>query len=193
MIKATKEDRNLVKDILVSAFENYTERNSINLIIKPDNKRKQRLEKLMGYLFDTCLMFGEVLVSNDRKGCLLIKYPNRVKTTFRTIYLDLKLAIQCIGIERVFGVLKRERITKKYTPKEEHIKIMILGVKTEFKGKGTAARFMLDVQNHYNTNTLPVFIDTASEYNARLYEKFGFKIKHIDTSLGFNLYFMQMN
>lgn len=193
MIKATYNDRDLVIDILVSAFLPYTENNSINLIIKPGNNRKRRMQSLMGYIFDTAMLFGEVLISDDRKGCLVVRYPEKEKITFKTVLLDLKLAFRCIGIGRIFKVLKREKITKKYKPKEKHIKITILGVKSEFKGKGTAARFMLDVRNHYRDNKLPVYIDAASEYNVRLYEKFGFRITNIDNSLGYNLYFLRMN
>ena len=57
MIRATKEDRKLVKNILVSAFLPYTEQNSINLVINPKGDRKKRLEYLMGYLFDISFMF----------------------------------------------------------------------------------------------------------------------------------------
>ena len=40
MFKAKKSDKNLVVDILVSAFINIEVANSINFVVKQDSKRK---------------------------------------------------------------------------------------------------------------------------------------------------------
>jgi len=70
---------------------------------------------------------------------------------------------------------------------------MIMGVKSECKGKGTAARLMIEVKNKFKNTQLPVIIDAASENNAQLYQKFGFKIIKKDESLGFPIYFLRLN
>ena len=40
---------------------------------------------------------------------------------------------------------------------------------------------------------LPVIIDAASENNARLYQKFGFRVIKKEEALGFPIYFLRLN
>ena len=135
MRKADKKDKKLVASILVSAFSHITEENSINLVIKQDHKRVNRMYILMEYLFERAMLFGEVYIANNEKGCLLIKFPHKEKVTLKTVLLDFNLAIKCIGLERVFYVLKRQKAAKKNYIKEDHIQPMIAGVKKDQIGK----------------------------------------------------------
>jgi ribosomal protein S18 acetylase RimI-like enzyme len=190
---ANNKDKQLVADILVSAFAKIDEDNSINFIVKQDSKRLERMHVLMGYLFDRALLFGEVYLSDNEQACVLLKFPHREKTNLKTISLDINLALKCIGITRVYKVLKRQKIAKRNYPKEKHIRPVILGVKNANQGKGSAARLMLQVLNKYKGNTLPVIIDTASVENVELYKKLGFKVFKTEDNLGFPMYFLRMN
>jgi len=191
--RANLKDKKLVVDILTSAFEPQKEENSINLIVKQDQNRVQRMRILMGYLFERAMLFGEVLISDNEKACLLIKYGHKEKTTFKTIKLNVQLAVKCIGIERLYKVLKRQQVAKKNYPKEQYISPMILGAKKEVNGKGTAARLIIKVMHHFKGNQLPVILDAASLRNVKLYQKFGFRIIKKDDSLGFPIYFLRLN
>ncbi len=193
MIKANNKDKELVIDILISAFTPKKEDNSINLVVKQDKNRIQRMHVLMGYLFDRSMLFGEVFISDNKKACLLLNYPYKEKVTFKTIQLDLQLAVQCIGIERVFKILKKQRIAKRNYPKEKYIKPIILGVKKEINGNGSAARLIIEVKKYYADNQLPVVIDAASEDNVRLYKKFGFRVINKEKALGFPIYYLRLN
>jgi hypothetical protein len=191
--KATYLDKKLVSEILVSAFLPLKEENSINLIVKQDRKRTERMQVLMEYLFERALLFGEVYISDNDKACILLKFPHQERITPRTLLLDIQMAFKCIGIERIFGVIKRQQLAHKNYPKDEHIRPVILGVRNESDGKGTAARLMIEVRNKFKSNKLPVIIDTASEAHAKMYQKFGFKIVKKEENLGFPVYFLRLN
>lgn len=163
MRKATIIDKQLVSEILLSAFLPLKESNSINLVVKQDEKRIERMQILMEYLFEKAFCFGEVFISKNNKACILLKYTDKEKPTLKTILLNIKLVHKCIGIGRVFEVLKRQRLVNKNYPKEKHIRPIIMGVKKECKGNGTAARLMIKVKNKFKNNQLPIIIDTASE------------------------------
>lgn len=193
MRKASPNDKDLVTEILVSAFETSKEDSSINLTVKQDERRVERMKILMEYLFERAMLFGEIFISDNEKACLLVKYTHLEKTTLKTIKLDLQLAFKCIGIERVYKVLKRQQVVKKNYPKEKHIIPMILGVKNEINGKGTAARLLLKLKHHFKDNKLPVILDAASEKNVKMYQKFGFRIVKEDDSLGFPIWFLRLN
>ena len=193
MTKATYKDKQLVVDILTSAFEPDNGKNTINLLVGYGKNRTKHMQVLMGYLFERSMLFGEIFISSNKKGCLLIKYSHKEKTTLKTIKLDIQLVVKCVGIVNVYKVVKRQKITARNYPKEKHIRPVIFGVKNEFKGGVTAARLMLNVKNYYENNTLPVLIDAAAEYNVKLYQKFGFRIIKKENTLGFPIYFLRIN
>ena|ERR1035437_9531458 len=83
MIRAEYNDKNRVVDILTTSFD---DNKSVNYIIKHDKKRVKRIKKLMEYSFDMCYFFGDVFLTDDKKGCALILLPDKKKTNLKSIY-----------------------------------------------------------------------------------------------------------
>ncbi len=193
MIKATKEDKDLVVRILVSAFKDLEEDNSINFIVQNGKDRIARMEALMGYLFEKSMLFGEIYLSKNKNACLLLSFSEKEKVTLKTIFLDIQLLFKCIGFKNVFNVLKRQKIIKDFYPSEPHIKPVIMGALKEAYGSGSAARLVLRVMSQYKKNKKPVVLDTVSEYNIKLYQKFGFKIIREEKTLGFPMSLLRLN
>lgn len=193
MIRATKSDRQLVVDILIEAFEPLEEENSINLVVKQDKRRSERMQVLMEYLFDKAMRTGEVFLSDNRASCLLITYAHKDTFSFAKLRSTLRLAFYCIGIERVGKVLKRQKIVQRNYPQGEYIRPMIFAVKKEYKGTVTAAKLIMQVFKDFKDNELPVIVDTASEDHVKLYQKFGLKIFNKEKELGFPIYLLRMN
>ncbi len=88
MIRANYNDKERIVDILTGSFQ---ENKSVNYIIKQDGKRVNRIRNLMTYSFEVCYKFGDVFLSDDRKGCALIVLPDKKKTTLRSLLLDVRL------------------------------------------------------------------------------------------------------
>ena len=65
MIKGKKEHKELIVEILVSAFIDLEEDNSINYIVGNGKDRVSRMQALMGYLFEKSLLFGEIHISTN--------------------------------------------------------------------------------------------------------------------------------
>ncbi len=193
MIRANKEDRKEVVAILVEAFEPLTEDNSINLVVKQDERRTQRMHILMEYLFDKAMRTGEVFLSDNRASCLLISYAHKDKFSFAKLLSTLRLAVGCIGIERLGKVLRRQKIVQRNYPNGKYIRPMIFAVKNEYKGTVTAAKLIMQVFKDFKNNELPVIVDTASENHVKLYQKFGLKIYNKEKELGFPIYLLRMN
>jgi hypothetical protein len=193
LIRARKEDKKEVVAILVEAFEPLNEDNSINLVVKPDENRVERMQVLMEYLFDKAMRTGEVFLSDNRASCLLITYAHKDKFSLSKLFSTLRLAFKCIGIERVGKVLKRQKIVQRNYPEGEYIRPMIFAVKKEYKGTVTAAKLIMQVFKDFKDNQLPVIVDTASEDHVRLYQKFGLKIYNKEKELGFPIYLLRMN
>ena len=192
MIEANREHKGLVVSILVSAFEDTKADNSINFVVKQDKNRVERMRTLMGYLFEKALLFGKAYISDDEKACVLLIFSEKQKVTLKTIGLNLELVIKCIDLKNINKVIKRQNLVKKYYPHESHVRPLIIGVMKGNFGNGTGARLILEVFEYYKNNRLPVVLDTVTDYNVRLYQKFGFSIIHKEESLGYPIYFMRL-
>ena len=93
-MEANCTDRNTIVELLASSFD---ENKSVNYIIRQDRWRKQRIRQLMGYSFDVCHRFGRVVLSEDKKACALILFPEQKRTTLKLIGWDLRLITRGIG------------------------------------------------------------------------------------------------
>lgn len=193
MIRATADDRTTVVDILVEAFEPLKEENSINLVVKQDDRRAERMRILMEYLFDKAMRTGEVFLSDNRASCLLITYAHKDTFSWSKVRSTVRLALKCIGIERIGKVLRRQRIVQRNYPEGAYIRPMIFAVRKEYKGTVTAAKLIMQVFTDFKDNQLPVIVDTASEDHVRLYQKFGLRIFNQEKELGFPIYLLRMN
>lgn len=139
MIKADYNDKALVVDILVKSFN---DNKSVNYIIKQDGKREQRLKSLMEYSFEVCYLFGDVFLSDDKKGCALIAVPDRKKITLKSIALDLHLIFTCTGLANVSKTLDREAKIKKLQPKGLLYYLWFIGVEPADQNKGIGSHLL---------------------------------------------------
>ena len=173
MRKARPEDKKLVKQILSKSF---IENRSINYVVKQDVRRLKRINHLMEYSFDVCSDFGEVFISEDGNGCVLVLFPHLKRTTFRGIKLDILLAIKAIGLLRIFTVLGREAKIKKYHSKSPFAYLWFIGVDTEFQKKGIGSELMNTILNRYEKAGLPVYLETSTLSNLPWYKRHGFHV-----------------
>jgi hypothetical protein len=172
MIPATFEDKKLIIDILSQSFDTNK---SVNYVVKQDSKRKQRIRKLMDYVFEMCWHYGEIYLSPDKDGVVLILLPDKKKSFWKTTKLDLSLALHVVGPGRVVKVLRREGRIKKYHP-AKMIYLWFIGIEPGQQGKGIGSRLLkgiLELSTHKN---LPVYLETSTQENVPFYQKAGFQV-----------------
>ena len=148
--------------------------NSVNYAVKQDNLRKDRIQLLMEYSFEICQMFGKVYLTRDQQGTALILYPEKKKTTLKSIFLDIKLAVSSIGISRVKKIVSRDNRIKSLHPKTAICYLWFIGVNPESQGKGIGKRLMQEIiQDH---DQLPIYLETSVPQNVGFYESLGFHV-----------------
>lgn len=187
MIKAGSADKHRVVDILVNSFN---DNKSVNYIILQDSKRVQRIKRLMEYSFEVCQSFGKVFLSDDKNACALLLIPERKRTTLRSIWNDVKLIINGIGITNVQNILSREKKIKALQPKQLIYYLWFIGVSPEVQGKGIGSQLLKDVLADCRLDTRVVCLETSTLKNIPWYEKFGFKI-YDQLDLGYQLFFLK--
>jgi len=187
MIEATYSDKNTVVDILAQSFE---DNKSVNYIVKQDAHREQRIRQLMDYSFDVCKCFGRVVLSKDKKACALIVYPDRKRTTLKSIVWDLKLITNCIGISGIMKAMAREGRIKKLQPKEPLYYLWFIGVHPMEQNKGIGSVLLSDIIEDAEAQERTVCLETSTEKNIPWYEKFGFKIYN-ELDFDYRLFFLK--
>jgi hypothetical protein len=186
MIKAGSSDKDLVIDILTKAFDTNK---SANYIVKQDKKRIKRLEALMDYSFEMCHRFGKVYLSDDKKGCALILYPDK-KSTLNSILLDVKLILRAIGVENIGKALKRESAIKAIQPKVPMYYLWFIGVDPKFKNQGIGAKLLTQVINDSEGEKRSIYLETSTLQNLPWYQKFGFEMYN-ELDLSYKLFFLK--
>ena len=189
MFKANRNDKKIVIDILSQAFDTNQ---SINYIIPQDKKRKQRIEKLMAYSFDVCHEFGDVLLSDDRKACALILYPDKKKTTLNSILWDVNFAFSCVGVSGLKRVLDREAKIKSFHPKEPFSYLWFIGVDQKFQNKGIGSDLLEKIIADSKSQNRLIYLETSTLKNVPWYEKNGFEIFN-ELDFTYRLFMLRQN
>lgn len=189
MKKAEAVDKNLIVDILSRSFESNQ---SVNYIIKDGPGRKDGLRALMDYSYEMCSLFGDVWLSDDRKACALVLYPQNKLTTLKAILLDIKLIIKAVGVSGIKRALDRESKIKVKQPKEPMAYLWFIGVDPAQQHKGIGSKLLQELLADAETKKLPIFLETSTTPNLPWYERFGFKI-YDQLTLTYTLYFLRNN
>ena len=187
MIKAQYENKLLVIELLTKSFD---DNQSVNYIVQQDYRRLQRIHALMEYSFEMCYHFGEVWLSNDKQACALILYPHQKTTTLRSIWLDIKLVFQAIGISGIGKAMKREALIKEKQHKENMLYLWFIGVNPTYQHSGIGSILLQEVIEEAEKKSLPVYLETSTLRNLPWYERFNFHV-YDKLELSYTLYFLK--
>ena len=187
MKQAAANDKSLVVDLLTASF---AENQSVNYLIRQNDKRSKHIRALMDYAFEVCFLFGEVWLSDDRNACALVLYPQQKKTTLKVILLDIGLIFRALGVSGIQKTLDREARIKKLQPKEKMAYLWFIGVNVANQHKGIGTKLLKEVVADAALKNLPVYLETSTVKNLPWYERLGFKIYN-ELELGYTLFFLK--
>lgn len=184
MIRAQYEDKRLVVEILTNSFQ---DNQSVNYVINQGPSRNRRISRLMEYSFHYCNMFGEVFLSDDRNACALVVFPDKKKANLKSIFLDVKLALTCIGLGNLKKAMNREARIKTTHPPSPIFYIWFIGVRPELQSKGIGSALLAEVIAKSDSMQRPLYLETSTLRNLPWYKKFGFEV-HNELDFGYNLF-----
>jgi ribosomal protein S18 acetylase RimI-like enzyme len=143
----------------------------------------------MGYSFDVCSMCGDVLITDDNKACALIVYPEKKRTTLKSILLDIGFVFNCIGISNISKAMKREAAIKKQHPAGKLAYLWFIGVKPNEQGNGYGSKLLKEIITKSKDDGRIICLETSTEKNIPWYRKHGFEIYN-EMDFGYKLYCM---
>ncbi|SDL85377.1 Acetyltransferase (GNAT) domain-containing protein [Pedobacter antarcticus] len=189
MIKVGHDKKELVVSILIESFESNL---SVNYIAGANNGKSKRIKALMEYSFEICYLFGDVYMSEDGLACALVLYPDKRKTTLKSIMLDIYLLFRCIGLLNIGKAISREQNIKKIQPKEPMTYLWFLGVNPSSQHLGIGSKLLQELILDSKKKNLPIYLETSTVKNLSWYNRFGFQI-YDQLEFTYSLYFLKRN
>ncbi len=144
----------------------------------------------MSYSFEFCLMFGEILLSDDKRGCAMVMFPHTKKLTLKSLLCDLRLIADCTGVRNLKKVMEREKAISNIHPKKRMYYLWFIGTLPGYQGAGIGSRLLKDMIRSAGNKNLPIFLETSTERNIPWYKKNGF-FEYAQLDLGYRLHFFE--
>ncbi len=187
MRKANKADKAVVTGLLSRSFADNL---SFQFMTGDGPEKVKKLQALMGYAFEVCTSFWEVLLSEDSKACALLVYPEKKKTNLRSLMLDLDLIWNCVGLKNVFKVMKREAAVHALHEAGHKVYVWFIGVDPAHQRKGIGSKVLLEVIKSAELQERDLILETSTLKNIPWYKDFGFQT-YATVDLGYKLFFMR--
>ncbi len=189
MVEAKNSDKKRVVEILSRSFD---DNKSVNYLIPHDSRRMQRIGELMAYSYEQCRLWGKVVLSEDRKACALVIFPDRKRTTLPSLLLMGWLILKSIGFLNIAKAIDRESQVASHHPATPFYHLWFLGVLPEYQGEGIGSKLLNELLADANAMNRPVHLETSTHRNIPWYEKHGFSI-YSKISLSYDLFLLRRN
>lgn len=187
MREAAANDKGLIIDILTRSFQ---DNQSVNYLIPSDSKRLDRIRALMDYSFETCKLFGKVYVSDDNKGCALVSFPEKKRTTTKSLWLEIKLIFTSIGFGNISKAINREKEISKNYPSSNLFYLWFIGVNPDSQNRGIGQKLMTELLAESERMDRPIYLETSTLKNIPWYKKFGLDVYN-QLNFGYNLFLIR--
>lgn len=187
MQEAKSEDKALIINILTESFK---DNQSVNYLIPADSRRLNRIRALMDYSYETCKLFGKVYLSDDKKGCALVSFPERKKTTIRSLWLEVKLILNGIGFGNISKAINREKEISKNYPSTPIYYLWFIGVQPDSQNSGVGKKLMEGIVAESERLQRPIYLETSTVKNIPWYRKFGLNVYN-QLEFGYTLFLIR--
>lgn len=181
LYKVQKKDIPKAGVVLADAFQHDP---VWKLVFRNEARLEQR-----GVLFESpikfCLKYGEVYAPSERLEGVALWLPgdSADMTVWRmirsgAIISGMKAMKACTKLARrqgrIFGPLQADR--KAHMKGRTYTYLMVLGVATELQGQGFGGKLLRALIEESEQVGVPIYVETETERNVGMYEKFGFRV-----------------
>ena len=147
-------------------------------IIRQDNRHHQALIDAFTHYLGESIPYGEVLVTNDLKGCAIWLPPGvwSEKPPLVDYLMELFYALGWSGLGRINRFIETDNNEYNHKPAEPHYYLAILGVHPDYTRKGYASTLLEQKLEKIDQLGYPAYLENSNKVNQSLYERHGFKI-----------------
>ncbi|MBI2486419.1 MAG: GNAT family N-acetyltransferase [Deltaproteobacteria bacterium] len=166
--KATVNDIEKVVYIICKAFDNDP---VFNWIVKQDNRRGARAEKLVTISFDLIIPFEEIYLSEKDNGAAVWVPPDNHKLSINQTLKVLKMFISVAGFGRLLEMMKFFNYMQSQHPKSPFFHLLYLGVLPEAQGQGVGTSLLKPILKYCDEKGFTAYLENSNEKNLPFYQK----------------------
>ncbi len=147
-------------------------------LARPDSSRQAAFEAVLRY----CQRYGEVCAATARLEAVAAWLPGR----FADMGFGRMIASGAVwaGLRLGFAAAQRMRMPaamlaadrREHTAGRQYLYLAVIGVAAESRGQGLAGRLLRALLAEADQLRQPVYLETETEGNVGLYERFGFRV-----------------
>jgi len=153
-----------------------------NKIFENEINKSKKYPLVSELLLRYCFKYGEIFSSSENFEGIMALTPGKFSymTMWRLIRSYAIFPFMQLGgnvgrrISLAFAPMETDR--KKYMRQNSFIYLHIIGVSTENQGKGHGGKLLRELNEMSDQAEIPIYLETETETNVKVYKKFGFKI-----------------
>jgi len=134
------------------------------------------------FMIKYCYKYGDVYASSEKfEGIMAITQDEYTcMSLWRMIRSGSIFPFLSIGMKSFMKVASAlspmDEVRRKHMKNKSFVYLQIIGVASENQGKGHGGNLLKELIAMTNEAKLPIYLETETESNVRLYERFGFDI-----------------
>lgn len=176
--KVQKNEIRKASIILADAFQ----RDPLwNKIFENEITKSEKYPLVSELLLRYCFKYGEIFASSENFEGIMAWTPGKLSymkmwrlIRSQAIFPFMKLGSN-VGRRISLAFIPMETDRKKHMRQNSFIYLHIIGVSTKSQGKGHGGKLLQELNEMSDQAGIPIYLETETENNVRLYEKFGFK------------------
>ncbi|MBU9674720.1 GNAT family N-acetyltransferase [Planococcus sp. CP5-4] len=177
--KVNKDEIRQATVVLADAFK---EDPLFKVLFGDAEKNSYKYTSVAKFMIRYCYRYGDVYASSDKfEGIMAITQDEYTyMSLWRMIRSGSIFSFFSIGFKSfmmVAGALSPiDETRKKHMKNKSFAYLQIIGVASENQGEGHGGKLLKELIAMTDEAKLPIYLETETESNVRLYERFGFKI-----------------
>ena len=171
IINAQRSDKATVTEILRNSFANDPH---INWLVGKGRNRQKRINRLMSYAFEHCLINGSIQLTEDKKAVTLWKNQQSCRMSLRLLIDNIRFLFD-FGLRRIIRISQMEKEVSKWYPKDSFYHYLwFIGTQPSEQGKGYGSALLRPELKKAAEEQQAVYLETTTETNLSYYRKKGF-------------------
>ena len=171
IINAQRNDKAVVTEILRDSFANDPH---INWLVGKGRNEQKRINRLMSYAFEHCLINGFIQLTEDKKAVALWKNQQSRRMSLRLLVENIRFLFD-FGLRRIIRISRMEKEVSKRYPKDSFYRYLwFIGTQPSEQGKGYGSALLQPELKKAAEEQQAVYLETTTETNLSYYRKKGF-------------------
>ncbi|MGI2335992.1 MAG: GNAT family N-acetyltransferase [Dehalogenimonas sp.] len=178
LARLNKKDLDQAADVLARAFTDY----ELLKYYYPDEAQRWKFARTFGLIaISVCLKYGEVYtVSKEFEGISAWLPPGKAPFNswqmIRSVSPSVIMDFGRLGAKKMQAYNSFADDMHRQLAPYPHWYLQILGIDPAWQGKGMSRRLVRPLLERFDLENLPCYLETNTEKNVAIYQRFGFEV-----------------